>query len=144
MEKTMKKAHVNGNSKKVRCITTGKLYESMTLAAMDNEVSIAALSYAIRKGYFCGGKEYVLESDTRSVVDRMGRQISTNTALVSTLRQKVTALEEERTKRELQAAEQKVTYLSNAADEAIAKAKSLCEAYKEAVNELSALKSTAV
>lgn len=140
----MKKAHVNGNSKKVRCITTGKLYESMTLAAMDNEVSLPALSYAIRKGYLCDGKEYILESDTRSVADRMGRQISTNAALVSTLRQKVTLLEEERAKKEQQAAEQKVAYLSSAVDEAITKAKSLCEAYKEALNELSALKSAVV
>ena len=70
-----KKAHVNGNSKKVRCTTTGVLYESMTLAAIENGVSVSCMSQAVDRGYMCNGKEFTLESDTKQTIEKMSKRI---------------------------------------------------------------------
>ena len=70
-----KKAHVNGNSKKVRCTTTGVLYESMTLAAIENGVSVSSMSQAIDKEHMCNGKEFTLESGTKRTIEKMSKRI---------------------------------------------------------------------
>ena len=70
-----KKAYVNGNSKKVRCTTTGVLYESLTLAAIENGVSVPCMSQAVNRGYMCNGKEFMLESDTKRIIEKMSKRI---------------------------------------------------------------------
>lgn len=70
-----KKAYVNGNSKKVRCTTTGVLYESMTLAAIENGVSVPCMSQAVNREYLCNGKEFTFESDTKRIIEKMSKRI---------------------------------------------------------------------
>ena len=70
------KAKRNGNCKAVRCLTNGKFYHSVKEAAIDNGVHFSAISYAIRKGGKCNGKEFGFESNMEKNIMKMASNLS--------------------------------------------------------------------
>lgn len=67
---------INGNCKAVRCLTNGKFYHSVKEAAIDNGVHFSAISYAIRKGGRCNGKEFGFESNMEKNIIKMASNLS--------------------------------------------------------------------
>lgn len=67
---------INGNCKAVRCLTNGKYYHSVKEAAEDNGVHFSAISYAIRKGGKCNGKEFGFEVNMEKNIMKMASNLS--------------------------------------------------------------------
>lgn len=67
---------INGNCKAVRCLTNGKYYHSVKEAAIDNGVHFSAISYAIRKGGKCNGKEFGFEANMEKNIMAMASNLS--------------------------------------------------------------------
>lgn len=66
----------NGNCKAVRCLTNGKFYHSVKEAAEDNGVHVSAISFAIRKGGTCKGKEFGFEANMEKNIMKMASNLS--------------------------------------------------------------------
>ena len=66
----------NGNCKAVRCLTNGKYYHSVKEAAEDLGVHCSAISFAIRKGGTCKGKEFGFESNMEKNIMKMASNLS--------------------------------------------------------------------
>ncbi len=66
---------INGNCKAVRCLTDGKFYHSVKDAAEANGVRCSSMSYAIKKGTPCKGKEYSFEFKTEMNMMKMAANL---------------------------------------------------------------------
>lgn len=66
----------NGNCKKVRCITTGKLYGSVNDAANANGVSGASMSYALKHKSKSKGNVFVFAHEEYRYIPKMAERIS--------------------------------------------------------------------
>ena len=66
----------NGNCKAVRCLTNGKYYHSVKEAAEDIGVHHSAVSFAIRKGGTCKGKEFGFEQNMEKNIMKMASNLS--------------------------------------------------------------------
>ena len=126
--------HVNGNSKGVRCVTDGKFYPAMKLAAKAAGVKSSSMSYAIKNKTLCKGKKYRWESEMETNVMEMGRQLSE----MDTLRAKAIAYDrlmaEQKAKEEAEA--KRLEFERKAKEEhekAIAKAKANIAKYEAEV-----------
>lgn len=64
----------NGNCKKIRDITNNIKYGSMTEAAKANNVTLSAISLAVRDGTPCNGALFVLESELHKHSDKLCEQ----------------------------------------------------------------------
>ena len=68
---------INGNCKAVRCLTNGKYYNSVKEAAADIGVHHSAVSFAIRKGGKCKGKEFGFVANMEKNIMKMASNLST-------------------------------------------------------------------
>lgn len=68
-------AHINGNSKGVRCLTDGKYYPRVKDAAQAHGVANSSMSYAISHKTLCKGKEFRFESDSEYNMMKMASNL---------------------------------------------------------------------
>ena len=81
----------NGNCKKVRCITNGNLYCSVSEAAKANGVSVPSMSYAITHKTKSKGNEYRFEHDMYRFIPKIAERLSEVTEENATLKAKAEA-----------------------------------------------------
>lgn len=109
----------NGNCKKVRCITNGNLYGSVTEAAKAAKVAVPSMCYALKHKSKCKGNEYRFEYEMYRFAPKMGERISELTAENEILKAKAEAWDKYLAEKE--AEEKRLTRETEARNRAIAK-----------------------